>query len=71
LVKDKARIARELIRAAPERMVWASNWPHPSFKTSFPDEGKLLDLVAEWTQDETLRRNILVENPARLYGFAN
>jgi len=70
LYTDKARIARELIKAAPERMVWASNWPHPSFKKNFPDEGKLLDLVAEWTQDETLRRKILVENPARLYGFA-
>jgi len=69
LYEDKARIARELIKAAPERMVWASNWPHPSFKKNFPDEGKLLDLVAEWTQDETLRRKILVENPARLYGF--
>jgi len=66
---DKARIAKELIKAAPERMVWASNWPHPSFKKDFPDEGKLLDLVADWTQDETLRRKILVENPARLYGF--
>jgi D-galactarolactone isomerase len=69
LYADKARIAKELIKAAPERMVWASNWPHPSFKKNFPDEGKLLDLVAEWTQDETLRRKILVENPARLYGF--
>ena len=67
--EDKARIARELIKAAPERMVWASNWPHPSFKKNFPDEGKLLDTIAEWTQDETLRRKILVENPARLYGF--
>jgi D-galactarolactone isomerase len=66
---DKARVAMELIKAAPERMVWASNWPHPSFKKNFPDEGKLLDTVADWTQDETLRKKILVENPARLYGF--
>ena len=50
-------------------MVWASNWPHPSFKKSFPDEGKLLDTLAEWTQDESLRKKILVTNPARLYGF--
>jgi len=71
LYSDKARIAKELIKAAPERMVWASNWPHPSFKKNFPDEGKLLDTIAEWTQDEALRRKILVENPARLYGFAN
>ena len=69
LYADKARIAKELIKAAPERMVWASNWPHPSFKKNFPDEGKLLDLVADWTQDESLRKQILVTNPARLYGF--
>jgi D-galactarolactone isomerase len=67
--EDKARIAKELIKAAPERMVWASNWPHPSFKKNFPDEGKLLDLVADWTQDEAVRLKILVANPAKLYGF--
>lgn len=66
---DKARLAQALIRAAPERMVWATNWPHPSFRKDFPDEGRLLDLVADWAQDEALRRKILVENPARLYGF--
>ena len=69
LYADKARIAKELIKAAPERMVWASNWPHPSFKKDFPDEGKLLDLVADWTRDESLRKKILVTNPATLYGF--
>jgi D-galactarolactone isomerase len=70
LYADKARIAKALIKAAPERMVWASNWPHPSFKNNFPDEGKLLDTLAEWTAgDEKLRRRILVDNPAKLYGF--
>jgi len=69
LYADKARIAKELIKAAPERMVWASNWPHPSYKKNFPDEGKLLDTLAEWTQDEALRKKILVTNPAKLYGF--
>ena len=69
LYADKARIAKDLIKAAPGRMVWASNWPHPSFKKNFPDEGKLLDTLAEWTQDEALRRKILVANPASLYGY--
>ena len=69
LYADKARIAKALIKAAPERMVWASNWPHPSYKKNFPDEGKLLDTIAEWTQDERLRKMILVTNPAKLYGF--
>jgi D-galactarolactone isomerase len=69
LYADKARIAKELIKAASERMVWASNWPHPSFKKNFPDEGRLLDTLAEWTQDDALRTKILVANPASLYGF--
>jgi len=69
LYEDKARIAKALIKAAPERMVWATNWPHPSYKKNFPDEGKLLDLVSDWTQDETLRRRILVDNAAVLYRF--
>ena len=69
LYADKARIAKALIKAAPERMVWASNWPHPSHKKNFPDEGRLLDTIAEWTQDERLRTMILVTNPAKLYGF--
>jgi len=69
LYADKARIAKAPIKAAPERMVWASNWPHPSYKKNFPDEGRLLDTIAEWTQDERLRTMILVTNPAKLYGF--
>ena len=69
LYADKARIAKELIKAASERMVWASNWPHPSFKKNFPDEGRLLDTLAEWAQDDALRTKILVANPASLYGF--
>ena len=68
--EDKAPIARALIEAAPERMVWATNWPHPSMKKNYPDEAKLLDTVADWTQgDEALRTKILVTNPAKLYGF--
>lgn len=67
--EDKDRIAKALITAAPERMVWASNWPHPSFKKEFPDEGRLLDLVADWAPDETQRRKILVDNPAALYRY--
>ena len=68
--EDKARTAKALIKAAPERMVWATNWPHPSMKKNYPDEAKLLDTVADWTEgDEALRRKILVDNPAKLYGF--
>ena len=68
--EDVARLARELIRAAPERMLWASNWPHAqAAKFGYPDDAALLDLLLDWAGDGTVVRNILVDNPARLYGF--
>lgn len=67
--EDAGRLARELVRAAPERMLYATNWPHPSLKSGFPDDAALLDLLGEWAGSETVRRKILVDNPARLYGF--
>ena len=66
---DVAAIARALIAAAPERIVWGSNWPHPNAPEPKPDELALLDLLADWAPDAELRRAILVENPARLYDF--
>ncbi len=54
---------------APERMVWASNWPHPTALADPPDDALLLDLLLEWTEDEALRRRTLTDNPAALYGF--
>ena len=69
--EDVARLAKALARHAPERMLWASNWPHPSAPPdSVPDDADLLDLLLEWAPDETVRRKILVDNPAALYGFA-
>jgi len=66
--KDVTREARALVKAAPERMLWASNWPHPGQKTP-PDEADLLDLLLDWVDDEETRARILVDNPAELYGF--
>jgi predicted TIM-barrel fold metal-dependent hydrolase len=67
---DSARIARAFVRAAPERLVWGSDWPHPSEKEK-PDDARLFDLLAEWAMDEKTRNRILVTNPETLYGFAN
>jgi D-galactarolactone isomerase len=53
---------------APERMLWASNWPHPSVKDK-PDDATLLDLLLDWAPDDATRHRILVENPQDLYGF--
>ena len=56
------------MKAAPERMLWASNWPHPSVKEK-PDDAMLLDILLDWAPDEAVRRKILVDNPAEVYGF--
>lgn len=58
----------ELVKTAPHRLVWGTNWPHPSVST-MPDEVDLLDSLQEWISDESIRRAILVDNPATLYGF--
>ncbi|HSD44937.1 MAG TPA: amidohydrolase family protein, partial [Burkholderiales bacterium] len=67
---DVARLAQALARRAPERMLWATNWPHPSAQPSPPDDADLLDLLLDWALDDATRRRILVDNPAELYGFA-
>ena len=65
---DTVTVARAYIKAAPERMVWASDWPHPTEKDK-PDDAVLFDLLAEWAPEEAIRTHILVQNPATLYGF--
>jgi len=66
--EDVSALAKVLVKAAPERMLWATNWPHPNEKHP-PDEADLLDLLFDWAPDEATRRKILVDNPAALYGF--
>ena len=66
---DVAPVARALIQHAPERCVWGSDWPHPTERDAKPDDAAMLDLLGEWTANDATRRRILVENPARLYGF--
>jgi predicted TIM-barrel fold metal-dependent hydrolase len=61
-------LARALVAGAPGRMVWGTNWPHPN-ATTIPDDAALLDMLAAWAPEEATRHAILVENPARLYGF--
>jgi 2-pyrone-4,6-dicarboxylate lactonase len=66
---DIAPFARGMIAAAPDRVVWGSDWPHPSARAKMPDEGDLADMLAEWAPDAAQYKKILVENPRRLYGF--
>ena len=66
---DVGVLARALIEAAPERMLWASNWPHSGTGDDPPDDAVLLDLLIDWADGAATRRKILVDSPARLYGF--
>ena len=67
---DVGQLAKALVRAAPERMLWASNWPHAQAdKFGYPDDPGLLDLLLDWAPHEQTRTKILATNPAELYGF--
>jgi D-galactarolactone isomerase len=68
--EDVGALAKALVKKAPGRMLWASNWPHPSVpKEERPADEDLLDLLLDWAPDEKTRQKILVDNPAELYGF--
>ena len=63
---DAMPFARALIAAAPDRVLWGTDFPHPNVKW-MPNDGELVDLFAATVQDDATRRKILVDNPARLY----
>lgn len=76
---DVAPLAQALITANADRVLWGSNWPHPG-RASTPtaialpypnDDGRVLNLLAAWVPDPATRKKILVDNPARLYRFAD
>lgn len=67
--RDAIPFAAALIEAAPDRTLWGTDWPHPNVKV-MPDDGETVDLYAEFSSDETVRRKILVDNPTRLYWAA-
>ena len=66
---DSTKVAQAYVREAPERLVWGTDWQHPTEKIK-PDDAVLFDLLAVWAPDEATRTRILVDNPARLYGFS-
>jgi predicted TIM-barrel fold metal-dependent hydrolase len=78
---DAAPLAKALIAANPDRIVWGTDWPHPNSVTPpgkqisdvtplFQiDDGRLLNQLPVWAPDAGVRKKILVDNPARLYGF--
>jgi predicted TIM-barrel fold metal-dependent hydrolase len=58
-----------LLETRPDRLVWGSDWPFPNMSDQTPDAEVLLDLFLSWVGDKALQRQILADNPARLYGF--
>jgi predicted TIM-barrel fold metal-dependent hydrolase len=66
---DVVPFARALIDAAPDRILWGTDWPHPNVR-HMPDDGDLVDLLADFAPDRAIRDRILVDNPARLYELA-
>lgn len=67
---DTVALAGALISAAPDRVVWGSDWPHPQIGPQGPtNDGDLVDLILSYAPDPAVRQKLLVDNPARLYGF--
>lgn len=68
---DTDEFAHALLDAAPDRIVWGSDWPHVATKWTIPmpNDGALADLLLDWIPDATLRNRVLNENPEKLYGF--
>src|SRR5215472_11982364 len=68
---DSSSIARAYVKAAPERLVWGSDWPHPGVRDPDPkpDDAILIDLMLDWAPNEAVRNRILVGNAAKLYDF--
>ena len=66
---DVTPYAHALVEAAPDRVLWGSDWPHVTVKGAMPNDGDLCDLLSAWVPDPAARRKVLVDNPAELYGF--
>jgi 2-pyrone-4,6-dicarboxylate lactonase len=66
---DAVPFAQALIEAAPDRMLWGTDWPHPNIAKHMPNDGDLVDLIPLMMPDAALQKRILVDNPHRLYEF--
>jgi 2-pyrone-4,6-dicarboxylate lactonase len=66
---DVKPMADALIAAAPERIMWGTDWPHPNKYVVNPNDGDLIDAFGDWVRDEAMRRKIMVETPAAFYRF--
>ena len=66
---DVKPMAQALIEAAPDRIMWGTDWPHPNKYVANPNDGDLVDAFGDWVTDEAMRRRIMVNTPAAFYRF--
>jgi 2-pyrone-4,6-dicarboxylate lactonase len=66
---DAVPFAREIVETYPRRVLWGSDWPHPNYRAAPPDDGDLFDLLPQIAPTPSLLQAMIVDNPARLYGF--
>jgi 2-pyrone-4,6-dicarboxylate lactonase len=66
---DTLPFIHALVKAAADRLLWGSDWPHPNYFDPMPNDADLIDLMLDWVPDETARKRIFVDNPAALFGF--
>jgi predicted TIM-barrel fold metal-dependent hydrolase len=66
----RTSVAKALSTLAPDRLVWGADWPHPTERKAMPDDLELLRRLGDWIIDPQMRRRVLIDNPAALYGFS-
>jgi predicted TIM-barrel fold metal-dependent hydrolase len=66
---DVKPMAHALIEAAPDRIMWGTDWPHPNKYVVNPNDGDLVDAFGDWVTDDAMRRRIMVDTPAAFYRF--
>jgi predicted TIM-barrel fold metal-dependent hydrolase len=67
--RDICGIAAALVDAAPDRCIWGSDWPHPDVALPPTNDADLADLIPSYAPTTAQQQKLLVDNPARLYGF--
>jgi len=66
---DMIEVVSAIVEARPNRVIWGSNWPHGGIAVPMPNDGDLLDFLLTAVPDEAIRKQLLSDNPARLYGW--
>lgn len=68
---DMRPFIEALLTSRPDQLIWGSNWPHPNFRGGMPNDSDLLQQIIDWSGSAELAQKVLVDNPARLFGFPN